>query len=115
MNLMLSSGGQYNQSRVVRLDILQSGTVVQSGVELNDRYLVNGPEVTKVSASVYVYKTVTEDLYLSFDWQNATTVKMQMKVVPMINALWAGMGQLAIRLTMRLVARPVAPRDPKEN
>ena len=112
-NLPLSSGGQYNQSREARLDILQSGHVVQSGVTLTDLYLVNGPDVAKVKASVYIYKTVTEDLYLSFDWQNATTAKMQMKVVPMINALWAGMGLLAIGLTMRLVAWSATPREQK--
>jgi len=112
-NLPLSSGDQYNQSRTAKLDILQSGKVVQSGVTLTDLYLVNGPDVTKVSASVHIHETVAEDLYLSFDWQNATTAKMQMRVVPMINALWAGMGLLAIGLTMRLVAWPVAPRDQK--
>ena len=104
-----SSGGQFNQSRTAILEISHSGKVLQSGVELTNLYLVNGADVSKVKSSVHIYKAVTEDLYLSFDWQNATSIQMQMKIVPMINALWGGMGLLMVGLTIRFLVWPDFP------
>ena len=101
-----SSGGQFNQSRTAILEISHLCKVLQSGVELTNLYLVDGADVSKVKSGVHIYKTVTEDLYLSFDWQNATSARMQMKIVPMINALWGGMGLLMVGLTIRFLVWP---------
>ena len=88
------------------LEIRHSGNVVQSGVELTNLYLANGANASKVESGVHIYKTVTEDVYLSFNWQNAISVQLQMKVVPMINALWSGMGLLIAGLTIRFLVWP---------
>jgi cytochrome c-type biogenesis protein CcmF len=108
-----SSGGQYNQSRIAVIEISHSGVVVQSGVELTNLYLASGSNASKVESGVYIYKTVTEDVYLSFEWQNATSALIQFKVIPMINALWSGLGFLALGLTLRLVvwSTPSSPKD----
>jgi ABC-type Fe3+-siderophore transport system permease subunit len=102
----LSSGGQFNQSRTAVLEILHSGNVVQSGIELTNLYLVSGVDVSKVESGVHVYKTLTEDVYISFEWQNATSALLQMRIVPMINALWSGMGLLVSGLTIRFLVWP---------
>jgi cytochrome c biogenesis factor len=107
-DLPSSSGGQFNQSRTAVLEIRHSGNVVQSGVELTNLYLANGANASKVESGVHIYKTVTEDVYLSFNWQNATSVQLQMKVVPMINALWSGLGLLAVGLAIRMLVWPNA-------
>jgi hypothetical protein len=108
------SGGQFNQSRTAVLEILHSGNVVQSGVELTNLYLTDGVNASKVESGVHVYKAVTEDVYLSFNWQNATSAQLQMKIVPMINALWSGLGLLTIGLTIRLLVWPNAPLSKKD-
>jgi cytochrome c-type biogenesis protein CcmF len=107
-DLPSSSGGQFNQSRTAVLEIRHSGNVVQSGVELTNLYLANGANASKVESGVHVYNTVTEDVYLSFNWQNATSVQLQMKVVPMINALWSGLGLLTVGLAIRMLVWPNA-------
>jgi cytochrome c-type biogenesis protein CcmF len=112
-DLPSSSGGQFNQSRTAVLEISQAGKVVQSGIELTNLYLASGANASKVESGVHVYKTVTEDVYLSFSWQNATSTLVQMKVVPMINALWSGMGLLIVGLSIRFVVWPDA--RPKES
>ena len=106
-DLPASSGGQYNQSRTAILEISHSGEVLQTGVELTNLYLVKGANASKVESGVHVYKTVTEDVYLSFEWKNATSVQMQMKVIPMINALWGGMTLLITGLTIRFLVWPI--------
>jgi cytochrome c biogenesis factor len=101
-----SSGGQYNQSRTAVLEILHSGMVVQRGVEMTNLYLADGPNASKVESGVHVHKTLTEDVYLSFEWVNATSAVVQMKVVPMMNALWAGMVLLIVGLSARFLVWP---------
>lgn len=54
------------------------------------------------------HKAATEDVYLSFERKDATSAKMQMKVVPMINALWGGMTLLITGLTIRFLVWPSA-------
>ena len=105
-DLPSSSGGQFNQSRTAVLEIRHSGNVVQSGVELTNLYLAKGANASRVESGVHIYKTVTEDVYLSFNWQNATSVQLQMKVVPMINALWSGLGLLTMGLAIRMLVWP---------
>jgi cytochrome c biogenesis factor len=105
-DLPSSSGGQFNQSRTAVLEISHSGVVVQSGVELTNLYLADGTNASKVESGVHVYKTVTEDAYLSFEWKNATSAQIQMKIIPMINALWSGLGLLIFGLTIRFLVWP---------
>jgi cytochrome c biogenesis factor len=102
-DLPSSSGGQYNQSRTAVLEISHSGAIVESRAELTNLYLVSGTNASKVESGVHIYKMLTEDVYLSFDWRNATTVQLQMKIVPMINALWIGMGLLIAGLSIRFL------------
>jgi cytochrome c-type biogenesis protein CcmF len=108
-DLPSSSGGQFNQSRTAVLEISQSGKIIQSGVELTNLYLADGSNASKIESSVHIYKTETEDLYLSFEWGNATSALLQMKVVPMINALWSGMGLLIVGLSIRFLVWPNVP------
>jgi cytochrome c biogenesis factor len=89
------------------LEISQSGKVIQSGVELTNLYLADGANASRVESGVHVYKTVSEDLYLNFEWQNATSALLQMKVVPMINALWSGMALLIAGLSARFLVWPI--------
>jgi hypothetical protein len=49
------------------LEIIHFGKVVQSGIELTNLHLVSGVDVSKVESCVHVFKTVTEDVYISFD------------------------------------------------
>jgi cytochrome c-type biogenesis protein CcmF len=108
-DLPSSSGGQFNQSRTALIEIRHSGNIVQSGVELTNLYLANGANASKVESGVHIYKTITEDVYLSFNWHNATSAQLQMKIVPMINALWTGLGLLTLGLAIRILVWPVAP------
>jgi len=91
------------------LEILHSCKVVQSVINLTNLYLVSGVDVSKVESSVRAFKTVTEDVYISFNWQNATSAQLQMKVVPMINALWGGLDLLTMGLAIRMLVWPNAP------
>ncbi len=113
----VSSGAGATSVNAVRestMDIMSSGHTLRSGLVLTDLYLTEkdsakAPHV--VNAEVYVYKSLANDLYLDFSWMSNTTALVQMKVVPMMNALWGGFGLLVVGLAIRTV---VWQQEPKE-
>ena len=104
-----SSGGQFNQSRMAVLEYIAFWCGRAERIVMTNLYLADGPNASKVESGVHIYKTVTEDVYLSFEWQNPTTALIQMKVVPMMNALWTGMVLLIAGLSVRFLAWPTDP------
>jgi len=96
----------YNQVRVMRFDVLHSGSVVQKDAIIANYYEFLGTEAAKVKSQAYVHKSLGEDLYLSFDWQSSSTGLVQMKIVPLINLLWTGLVLLMVGVAMRIFVLP---------
>ena len=110
-----SGATSVNAVRECTLDISKSGHAIRSGVVLTDLYLVtmvnNKLNAEVVNVEVYVYKSVVDDLYLDFQWLDNTTASVQMKVVPLMNFLWAGLTLLVIGLAVRTAAWQQEPRE----
>ena len=110
-----SGATSVNAVRESTMDVLKSGHVLRSGIVLTDLYFITSGSgqlnANVVNIEVYVYKSLTNDLYLNFQWMSDTTASVQMKVVPLMNALWAGFGLLVVGLAIRTV---VWQQEPKE-
>jgi cytochrome c biogenesis factor len=61
--------------------------------------------MAKASTGVLIHKAVLEDLYLHFDWQDNNTTLVNVKVIPLINVLWAGLATLSIGMTLLVFSR----------
>jgi cytochrome c-type biogenesis protein CcmF len=110
----VSSGSGATSVNAVRegtMDIMKSGHALRSGLVLTDLYLIKGVDTHVVDAEVYVYKSLANDLYLDFQWMSNTTALVQMKVVPMMNALWGGFGLLVIGLAIRTAVWQQGPKE----
>ncbi len=95
------------QTDVATVEILRSGSVEKTGVNLVNMYGQSG----NGEIDAYVYKTAFEDLYLNFQMMNGTTALMQVKTVPFMNTLWIGFGLLVIGLAMRTVGWRQEPSE----
>ena len=108
-----TSGGMVvDEAREAVVNVLRSGDSLRTNVVLSNLYghdTSGSPHVMKID--VYIYKSILNDLYLDFQWVNDNTAFIQVKVVPMMNFLWAGFGLLAIGLAVRTV---VWRQEPKE-
>jgi cytochrome c-type biogenesis protein CcmF len=94
------------------VDILRGGKPLKAGIVLTDLYgygTDGGLDV--VDAEVYIYKAVLSDLYLDFQWRDNSSAYIQVKVIPLMNTLWAGLGLLTVGLAIRTV---VWKQEPKE-
>jgi len=94
------------------IDILKSGDVVRRGAVLSDLYGHNAsgdPVIPEVE--VYIYKSVLSDLYINFQWIDSSTAFVQVKLVPMMNFLWAGFGLLVIGLAIRTSVWRYEPKE----
>lgn len=94
------------------VDILRDGKSLKAGVVLTDLYgYGTDGQLDVVDVEVYVYKAVLNDLYLDFQWRDNSSAYMQIKVIPLMNTLWAGLGLLTVGLAVRTV---VWKQEPKE-
>ena len=108
----IAGGLTIDEARLAVVDIVKSGKTVRSGVVLSDLFghdASNNRYVLEIE--VYVYKSITNDLYLDYQWVDNNTAFIQAKLVPMMSFLWTGFGLLAIGLAIRTV---VWRREPKE-
>jgi cytochrome c-type biogenesis protein CcmF len=107
-----SGGMTIDEGRLAVFDLTRSGDSLRTGIILSNLYghdSLNEPHVMKVE--VYIYKAITKDLYLNYQWVDNDTALVQVKLVPMMNFLWAGFGLLAIGLAVRTI---VWRQEPKE-
>jgi cytochrome c-type biogenesis protein CcmF len=109
-----SGGMTIDEAREAVIDITRSGDAVRSGVVLTNLYghdSSGDPHVMKVE--VYIFKSVSVDLYLDFQWLDNDTAFIQVKLVPMMNVLWAGFGLLAVGLAVRTIVWRQEPKEPE--
>jgi cytochrome c-type biogenesis protein CcmF len=95
------------------VDILRGGKNLRTGIVLTDLYgrgIDGGLDV--VNVDVYIYKAVLNDLYLDFQWHDNSSAYIQVKVIPLMNTLWVGLGLLTVGLAIRTV---VWKQEPKES
>jgi cytochrome c-type biogenesis protein CcmF len=92
----------YNAKGSAIFDVSKSGDLVESNITVSNLYYSSGTELSKASAGVHVHKTFFEDLYLDFDWLNNSTALIHVKVIPLINVLWAGLSALCIGMTLQV-------------
>ena len=107
-----SSGMTVDEAREAIVTILKSGDAVRTNVVLSNLYghdFSGQPHVMKID--VYIYKSVLNDVYLNYQWVDDNTAFIQVKVVPMMNFLWAGFGLLAVGLAIRTVVWRGEPRE----
>ena len=106
--------GGMNVDRIMEgtVDILRDGKQLRTGIVLTDLYGfgIDG-ELDVVDVDVYIYKAVLNDLYLDFQWYDNSSAYIQVKVIPLMNTLWAGLGLLTVGLSIRTV---VWKQEPKE-
>ena len=97
-----AGGIAVDQRMEATVDILKSGDAARSGVVLTNLYgHTLGGDPVYPEVEVYIYKSVFNDLYISFAWIDSTTAFVDAKLVPMMNFLWAGFGLLVIGLAIR--------------
>jgi len=82
------------------IEILRSGDREAAGITLDNWYGSGGDS----EIAVYVFKTLSMDLYVNFQSNGTSSALMQVKIVPLMNGLWAGFGLLVVGLSMRTVA-----------
>lgn len=92
------------------LDVLRSGSSLRTGVVLTNLYGVSNGKVGVIKVEVFVYKSALNDLYLDYQWMTNATAFVQMKVVPLMNILWAGFSLLVVGLTLRTVSWQQEPK-----
>jgi cytochrome c biogenesis factor len=95
----------YNAVGTATFDISRSGSPIESGTVVSNLYSVSGAEMAKASTGVLIHKAVLEDLYLHFDWKDNDTAMVNVKVIPLINVLWAGLAALSIGMTLLVFSR----------
>ena len=107
-----AGGGVINEAREATVDILRDGKVVERGVVLTDLYR-NGSSGTPQVAGieVHVKKFVLTDLYLNFQWRSSGSALIEVKTMPFMNVLWAGLGLLATGLVIRLASWQFEPKQ----
>ena len=94
------------------VDILRDGKQLKADIVLTDLYgYGTDGQLDVVDVEVYIYKAVLNDLYLDFQWRDNGSAYMQVKVIPLMNTLWAGLGLLTVGLAIRTV---VWKQEPKE-
>jgi len=93
------------------VDILRHGKQLRSGIVLTDLYGfgIDG-QLDVVDVDVYIYKAVLNDLYLHFQWRNNSSAYIQVKVIPLMNTLWAGLGLLTVGLAIRTIVWKQEPK-----
>lgn len=96
------------------VDILKSGDTVKQGVTLSDKY---GPSrkggIEPVDIGVFVYKTISRDLYVNFQWRDNGSALIEAKTIPFMNTLWIGFGLLVVGLAVRTVVWRQEPTETK--
>ena len=105
--------GGMNVDRIMEgtVDILRDGKQLRTGIVLTDLYGfgIDG-ELEVVDVDVYIYKAVLNDLYLDFQWRDNSSAYIQVKVIPLMNTLWAGLGLLTVGLAIRTVVWKQEPK-----
>lgn len=104
----MPAASQVDQACEATVDLLSSGHLVREGVVLTDLY--GSGQV--VSVEVYVLKGAMNDLYLNFQWLSNASALIQVKVIPLMNTLWAGLALLTVGLAIRTVVWRNAPMEP---
>lgn len=107
-----SGGMTIDEARVAEVQLLKSDKEIKSGIVLSNLYgrdQVGDRHVMKVD--VYIHKSVVNDLYLDYQWMDNDTAYIQVKLVPMMNFLWAGFGLMAIGLAVRMIVWRQEPKD----
>jgi len=91
----------------VSLEIYEGDELIDKG-EMNIVYSYyfkeNRRTYSKVmSSDVYVKQMLLEDLYVSFNAVNDNEVEINVKTIPMMSALWAGMILFVVGITIRII------------
>ncbi len=90
----------------VEMDIYSGGSLVERAV-LVDEYPPDGGG--RLVGDVHVHKTLTEDLYISFDRMTGDEVLVEAKVVPLVNLVWSGAVMLGVGALVRLAVSRNSP------
>jgi cytochrome c-type biogenesis protein CcmF len=112
--LSYSGGTTVTEVREAVLDIVKSGDTVKQGVTLIDKY---GPSsrggLEVVDIGVFVYKSLSRDLYINFQWRDNSSALIEAKTIPLMNTLWIGFGLLVVGLAVRTAVWRQEPKETK--
>jgi cytochrome c biogenesis factor len=91
--------------RTAHLEVYEGGGLVCGDARLDILY--GGSDATgyyELERVAFVRSSMSEDLYMSFEWMSGDVALLHVKVVPAMSALWAGALLLAAGMAMRLAA-----------
>ncbi len=91
--------------RTAHLEVYEGGRVVCEDARLDILY--GGSEATgyyELERVAFVESSLSEDLYMSFEWMSGDVALLHVKVVPAMSALWAGALLLAAGMAVRFAA-----------
>ena len=92
-----------DQVRSALVDIHEDGRLIADDARLEVLYSYSAVSgYTVLERVAYVDTSLSEDLYLSFEWMTDDTALIHAKVVPMMAPLWAGFALLLVGLAVRL-------------
>ena len=108
---MTSGSTVISEARDATFDILRSGEVIREDVVVTDLYSYSMGSAEVVDVEVFIYKSALRDLYFSFQWLNETSVILDAKTVPMMNALWLGLLLVVVGISVRTLAWQLEPKN----
>lgn len=89
--------------RAAVVDVYRSGKLIEDDARIEILYGEGQSAGGLVLESVaFVHSSLSEDLYMNFDWMSGSSGLLRAKVVPMMVPLWAGLVLLLAGLGMRL-------------
>ncbi len=91
--------------RTAHMDVYEGGRLVRGDACLDILY--GGSEAAghyELERVAFVESSLSEDLYMSFEWMSYEVALLHVKVVPAMPALWAGALLLAAGMALRLSA-----------